>query len=230
MPKAIIECKNVWKIYNPGSSAEVKALRGIDLSVKEGSFISIMGSSGSGKSTLLHIIGCLDKPTKGKVYVDGKDVTQLNDKQLAMIRRYTIGFVFQFFNLIPSLTALENVMLPMIFAGVKKSERVRRAKHLLKELGLAHRINHKPNQLSGGERQRVAIARALANDPKIILADEPTGNLDSRSGKSVMEIFQRLNKEKGKTIVLITHDPEVAKYADKIVKIKDGKIEGGGME
>ncbi|MCD6403273.1 MAG: ABC transporter ATP-binding protein [Candidatus Aenigmarchaeota archaeon] len=225
--KYIVECKNVWKVYNPESSAEVKALRGINMKIKKGEFISIMGSSGSGKSTLLHCIGCLDTPTKGKIYIDGVDVSKLNDDELALVRRYKIGFVFQFFNLVPSLTALENVELPMVFAGIPKNERRKRAIQLLEIVGLGKRLYHHPNQLSGGEQQRVAIARALANDPELILADEPTGNLDSKSGAEVMKVFKTLNKKFGKTIVIVTHDPLVAKTTKRIVKIKDGKIIGG---
>jgi len=223
----VIECKNVWKIYNPYTPAEVKALRGVNLSVKRGEFIAIMGSSGSGKSTLLHCIGCLDTPTRGKILIEGVDVSKLDEKELALLRRYKIGFVFQFFNLISNLTALQNVELPMVFAGVSQNKRRERAIELLKMVGLGKRLNHKPNELSGGEQQRVAIARALANNPSIILADEPTGNLDSRSGEEVMNIFVELNKNEGRTILIVTHEPYIAKKAKRIVKIKDGKISGG---
>ena len=227
MSQYIVKCKDVWKVYNPGTSAEVKALRGVNLKIKKGDFVSIMGPSGSGKSTLLHCIGCLDTPTKGKVYIDGVDVSTLNDNELALIRRYKIGFVFQFFNLVPSLSALENVELPMVFAGLPKEKRRKRAMLLLKEVGLSRRINHRPSQLSGGEQQRVAIARALANNPDIILADEPTGNLDSKSGEEIMRIFMDLNKKLGKTVIVVTHDPVVAKKSKKIIRIMDGKIIGG---
>jgi len=225
--KIVIECKNVWKIYNPYTPAEVKALRGVNLSVKRGEFIAIMGSSGSGKSTLLHCIGCLDTPTRGKILIEGVDVSKLDEKELALLRRYKIGFVFQFFNLISNLTALQNVELPMVFAGVSQNKRRERAIELLKMVGLGKRLNHKPNELSGGEQQRVAIARALANNPSIILADEPTGNLDSRSGEEVMNIFVKLNKNEGRTILIVTHEPYIAKKAKRIVKIKDGRISGG---
>ncbi|HDJ96594.1 MAG TPA: ABC transporter ATP-binding protein [Candidatus Aenigmarchaeota archaeon] len=225
--KIVIECKNVWKIYNPYTPAEVKALRGVNLSVKRGEFIAIMGSSGSGKSTLLHCIGCLDTPTRGKILIEGVDVSKLDEKELALLRRYKIGFVFQFFNLISNLTALQNVELPMVFAGVSQNKRRERAIELLKMVGLGKRLNHKPNELSGGEQQRVAIARALANNPSIILADEPTGNLDSRSGEEVMNIFVELNKNEGRTILIVTHEPYIAKKAKRIVKIKDGRISGG---
>ncbi len=223
--KPSVECKNVWKIYNEGTPAEVRALQGANLKIKKGEFVSIEGPSGSGKSTLLHCIGCLDTPTRGKIYIDGQDISKLDGKSLAMIRRKKIGFVFQFFNVIPSLTALENVELPMVFAGFDKHTRIKRAKQLLEKVGLSKRLNHKPSELSGGETQRVAIARAMANDPVLLLADEPTGNLDSRAGKEIIDIFSKLNNE-GKTIVIITHDPSIAKRAKRRLKIKDGKIIG----
>ena len=216
---AVLECKNVWKIYGSGEN-KVMALRDINLSVEEGEFLIIMGPSGSGKSTLLHIIGCLDTPTKGKVYIEGKEVSKMD---LVKVRRKYIGFVFQQFNLIPNLNVYENVELPLIFSGVPKEKREKKVIEILERLGLSNRIYHYPNQLSGGQKQRVAIARALINNPKYILADEPTGNLDSKTGKEVMELFKELNEE-GRTIILVTHDPNVAKYGSRIVYIKDGKL------
>lgn len=221
--EVIIKLEDVWKVYHLGK-VKVWALRGVNLEIKKGFFLSIIGPSGAGKSTLLNIIGCLDFPTKGKVFLDGKDIQKLSEDELARVRGKKIGFVFQQFNLIPNLTALENVILPMIFQGKKEKERVARAKELLKLVGLEKRINHKPNELSGGEQQRVAIARALANDPEIIIADEPTGNLDSKSGKMIMEIFKRLYEIQKKTIVVVTHDPEIASFSKEILRIKDGKI------
>ncbi len=218
----IIEVRDVWKIYGEGD-AQVFALRGVTLSIEKGDFIAIMGPSGSGKSTLMHILGLLDTPTKGKVIIKGKDVSTLSEDERALIRRKTVGFVFQQYNLSPSLNALENVELPMLFAGVPKEQRRKRAKELLEMVGLGHRLYHYPNQLSGGQQQRVAIARALANDPEVILADEPTGNLDTKTGERIIELFKDLHR-KGKTIVIVTHDPDVASAAEKIVHIRDGKI------
>ncbi|MEM5872388.1 MAG: ABC transporter ATP-binding protein [Candidatus Aenigmatarchaeota archaeon] len=217
----IIELRNVSKEYGKGE-AKVRAVCDVNLKIRKGENIAIMGPSGSGKSTLLHLIGCLDKPTRGKIFIDGKDVSNLNENELARIRREKIGFIFQFFNLIPTFTALGNVELPMIFS--KRPDRKERAKELLRLVGLEHRLYHYPSQLSGGETQRVAIARALANEPQIILADEPTGNLDSKSGKEIMELLVKLNKEKGVTLLVITHDISIAKYAEKIIRIKDGRI------
>jgi len=218
----MIKLENVRKIYQLGET-QVQALRGLDIEIKEGEFIAIMGPSGSGKSTLLHLLGCLDVPTDGKVQLGEVELADLDEDTLAQIRGKKIGFVFQTFNLIPTLTALENVELPLFFQGVPRREQQRRAQELLEKVGLGDRVHHKPSQLSGGERQRVAIARALANDPEIILADEPTGNLDSESGKAVLELLKQLNRE-GRTIILVTHNPEAAAYADRIVRIKDGKI------
>ena len=222
MSKIVVELDNVTKTYDLGK-VKVKALRGVNLKVKLGEFLIIMGASGSGKSTCMNMIGCLDMPTSGRVLLDGIDISTLSESELALIRGKKIGFVFQQFNLIPSMTALENVELPMIFQGVDKKVRRDRAVKLLIQVGLGRRLEHKPNELSGGERQRVAIARALANNPSLILADEPTGNLDSKAGKEVMKILTDLHKE-GKTIVMVTHDPSLINYADRIVHIKDGII------
>lgn len=219
----VIELRDVCKYYGSGD-AKVKAICDVNLKIKKSENVAIMGPSGCGKSTMLHLIGCLDRPTRGKILLDGKDVSNLNDNELAKIRREKIGFIFQFFNLIPSFTALENVELPMIFS--KTRNRKEKAKELIKAVGLENRMNHHPHQLSGGEIQRVAIARALANNPSIILADEPTGNLDSKSGKEVMETLVNLNKERGTTLLIITHDSSIADYAKRLIKMKDGKILG----
>ena len=223
MSKTIIEVKDVKKVYNQGKPNELVVLKDIDMKVNRGEMIGVFGPSGSGKSTLLHIIGCLDRPTSGKVYIEGKDVSGLTDDELALIRGQKIGFVFQQFNLISSLTALENVEMPMRICNVEKREAVKRAKKLLSSVGLGERINHLPSQLSGGEMQRVSLARALANGPDIILADEPTGNLDSKTGKEIIDLMEELNK-KGFTFVIITHDPLIAKCASRKLNIKDGKI------
>lgn len=222
--RAVVELRDVWKVYGRGE-VKVEALRGVNLKVSKGEFVAIMGPSGSGKSTLLNMIGCLDKPTKGKVIIDGVDVSKLTGDELAKIRSEKIGFIFQLFNLSPNLTALENVYLAMLFRGIRRGEGMKRAKELLRIVGMEKRMDHYPNQLSGGEMQRVAIARALANNPSIILADEPTGNLDSKSGKEVMEVLRRLNGEFRTTLIVVTHDPEVARFAGKIYIIKDGRIE-----
>jgi len=219
----IIELRDVCKDYGMGE-AKIRAVCEVNLKIKKSESIAIMGPSGSGKSTMLHLIGCLDRPSKGKIFIDGVDVSNLNESDLARIRREKIGFIFQFFNLIPSFTALENVELPMIFS--KRPNRKKRAEELLKLVGLQNRMSHYPKELSGGETQRVSIARALANEPQIILADEPTGNLDSKSGKEVMEILRKLNKERGVTLLIITHDSSIAKHAERIVRIIDGKIKG----
>jgi len=218
----IIKVENVKKIYRMGDN-EVRALDGVSLVVEEGEFLIVMGPSGSGKTTLLHLMGCLDKPTEGEIYIASTPVSKLNDSQLAKIRNKMVGFVFQQFNLLPRLTALENVELPMIYAGVPKSARRKKAKELLELVGLGDRLHHRPTQLSGGQMQRVAIARALANDPMVLLADEPTGNLDSKSGEEILKIFSELN-EREQTIIIVTHDPEVAKHAGRIVRMRDGKI------
>jgi putative ABC transport system ATP-binding protein len=218
----MIELKNVHKVY-PMGEVSVPALRGINLTIHPGEFVAIMGPSGSGKSTLMHLLGCLDLPSDGVVQLDGKDITKLDEDTLAQIRGKKVGFVFQTFNLIPTLTAQENVELPLFFQGVPREKRRARAAELLGKVGLDGRLHHKPAQLSGGERQRVAIARALANDPEIILADEPTGNLDSESGKAILELLAQLHRE-GKTIILVTHNPEAAAYAQRIVRIRDGRL------
>ncbi|MCG2783383.1 MAG: ABC transporter ATP-binding protein [Candidatus Altiarchaeales archaeon] len=218
----IIKLEDVWKIYQMGK-VQVNALRGSSLEIMPGEFVAIMGPSGSGKSTLMNLVGCLDIPSKGRIFLEGQDISELEESELAQIRGRIIGFVFQTFNLIPSLTALENVMLPMTFQGIQRYEREERAAKLLEMMGLGKRIHHKPAELSGGQQQRVAIARSLANDPDVILADEPTGNLDSKTGNEVMDMLTKLNKD-GKTIVMVTHDNNLSKYADRIVNIMDGKI------
>ncbi|MFH1237029.1 MAG: ABC transporter ATP-binding protein [Candidatus Aenigmatarchaeota archaeon] len=222
MKKVMFELKDVWKVYCM-KGAETQALRDISLKIENGEYIAIVGQSGSGKSTLMHVIGCLDTPTRGSVVVDGKEISELEDDDLAKIRREKIGFVFQAFNLIGSLTAAENVAMPMRFSGYGKAESIKKAKELLKRVGLEKRVDHKPNQLSGGEQQRVAICRALANDPEVILADEPTGNLDSRSGSEIIELIEELHKS-GKTIIIVTHDQSLARRAKRQIKLKDGQI------
>ena len=223
MENNIIELKNLAKHYEMGENI-VKALDGIDVKVKKGDFIAIVGPSGSGKSTMMNMIGALDLATEGEIFLDDENIENLEESELAQIRGRKIGFVFQTFNLIPTLTAMENVMLPMTFQGLGREERLEKAEEILEKVGLEHRKNHFPNELSGGEMQRVAIARALANDPEVILADEPTGNLDSKTGKDIMKIFSDLNK-KGKTIIFVTHDLDLTKYATKVLKLRDGKIE-----
>ncbi|MEI6057830.1 MAG: ABC transporter ATP-binding protein [bacterium] len=220
----MIEIKNITKIYGK-SDTEVRAVDGITFTVKDGEFVAIMGPSGSGKSTLMHILGALDTPTSGSYFLDGKDVSKFTDEQLAEIRRNHIGFVFQSFNLLPRTTVLRNVSLPLMYAGVKVEEREERAKKSLISAGFdkSHFL-HLSNQLSGGQIQRVAIARALVNNPSLILADEPTGNLDTRTGEIVLGTFQKLNRESGSTIILITHEPDVAMHANRIITIRDGKI------
>jgi putative ABC transport system ATP-binding protein len=221
--KPIIELKQVWKTYKMGEN-EVHALHGINLEVIPGEFLAIQGPSGSGKSTAMNLIGCLDVPTKGEILLDGHNISKMSESNLAQIRGRKIGFIFQKFNLIETLTALENVTLPMTFQGIPEAERIKRATKLLTQFGLADRMNHKPNELSGGQQQRVAIARSLAIDPPVILADEPTGNLDSKTGREVMLFLRELNEHEGKTIVLVTHDDILARAADRIAFLKDGTI------
>lgn len=221
----IVSAQNVSKIY-PMGKVHVTALDDVSFAIHDGEFVAIMGPSGSGKSTLMNLIGCLDKPTSGTISINSTDISRLSDRQLARLRGSQIGFVFQTFNLIPRIDALANVMLPMTFVGtLSPKERQRRAEQLLESVGLRQRIHHLPSELSGGERQRVAIARALANDPKILLADEPTGNLDTKTGKAILDLFVQLHKS-GRTIIVVTHDATVASYARRIVRLLDGKIVG----
>jgi putative ABC transport system ATP-binding protein len=220
----VIRLEGIHKTYSMGD-VEVHALRGVTLDIREGEFVAIMGASGSGKSTTMNIIGCLDSPTRGSYALDGEDVSRLSKDERADIRLRKLGFVFQGFNLLSRTSALENVELPMLYAGIEPAERHRRATEALHSVGLAGREQNHPNQLSGGQQQRVAIARALVNDPKLILADEPTGALDSRTSVEVMDIFQRLNRERRITLVLVTHEPDIAAYADRVVVFKDGRIQ-----
>ncbi|OPY21967.1 MAG: putative ABC transporter ATP-binding protein [Methanomethylovorans sp. PtaU1.Bin093] len=223
MQGPIVQLTDVKKIYHLGAS-QIHALNGVDLSIERGDFVTIMGSSGSGKSTMLNLIGCLDQPTEGTVKINGTDLSLLNDDQLTEIRRNNIGFIFQQFNLIPTLTAVENVEMPMIFSGIPEQERRRRAMEFLRRANLdAEFAEHKPNELSGGQQQRVAIARALANSPPILLADEPTGNLDTKTGKSVMDLLSELNLH-GTTVIVVTHDPKIAAYANTNIVLRDGEI------
>lgn len=219
----ILKTKNLKKIYQLTKDNKVEALNGVDLSIEEGELVSIMGPSGSGKSTLLHMIGLLDRPTSGEVMVDDHNIQDLSNKELAILRRNEIGFIFQTFNLLPRLNVYKNVLLPALYARKPRVQRQEKAKELLKKVGLEQRMKHKPNELSGGERQRVAIARALINNPKVILADEPTGNLDSHSGKEIMKLLRHINKE-GSTIVIVTHDLNIAKQTNRIIEFGDGKI------
>ncbi|MCK4398076.1 MAG: ABC transporter ATP-binding protein [Methanophagales archaeon] len=222
-----VEVRNMEKTYKLGK-IEVPVLRGVSFSIEAGEFVSIMGPSGSGKSTLMYIIGCLDRPTRGEIYIKEKKVSDLSDRALAHIRGREIGFVFQTFNLIPRSSAQKNVELPMTYQNISRRERKRKAEALLKKVGLGDRLRHRPNKLSGGQCQRVAIARALVNDPTILLADEPTGNLDSKAGEEIMELFGELNED-GKTIVVVTHDRDIARHTQKIIMLKDGKIVGGDI-
>ncbi len=222
-PNQVIRLERVHKIYNTGE-VEVHALRGVSLVVERGEFVALMGPSGSGKSTLMNILGCLDRPTRGRYFLEGVDVSTLSRDALAEIRNRRIGFVFQAFNLVPRTSALENVELPLLYAGVPARERLRRAREALMAVGLADKEKSLPSQLSGGQQQRVAIARALVNNPSIILADEPTGNLDSRTSVEVMEIFQRLNRERNLTILIVTHEQDIAQYARRIILLRDGRI------
>ena len=222
--KPLIEMKEIIKRYNIGTESEIEILHGIDLKIYEGEFVAIVGESGSGKSTLMNIIGVLDKQTEGEYFLEGIDIKNAHEEEMNVIRNKKIGFVFQNFNLIGRTSALKNVELPMLYAGVPAEERTKRAKELLSKVGMASRANHMPNELSGGQKQRVAIARSLVNNPSIILADEPTGALDSETSAMVMDIFNDLNKNQGKTIILITHSKEIAEQCPRIVTIKDGEI------
>jgi putative ABC transport system ATP-binding protein len=220
---ALIETQDLWKTYVMGSE-EIHALRGVSIAIQRGEYVAIMGPSGSGKSTLMNLIGCLDTPSKGSYLLNGKQVSQMNDDELARIRNEEIGFVFQTFNLLPRATALHNVELPLVYAGVAAKDRIERAKGALAKVELEQRMSHRPNELSGGQRQRVAIARALVNNPSILLADEPTGNLDSKTGVEIMALFERLHAG-GNTIVLVTHEADIAAHAHRVIHIRDGQVE-----
>jgi putative ABC transport system ATP-binding protein len=221
--ETIFELRDVWKVYCM-KDVETHALRGVNLKVKRGEYAAIAGPSGSGKSTLMHIMGCLDTPTKGKVIIEGSDTSEMDDNELARIRREKIGFIFQAYNLIPGLTSTENVALPMRFNGIGRGDAQRRAKELLKRVGLGDRGDHKPSELSGGEQQRVAIARSLVNDPDVIMGDEPTGNLDSKTSEEIMDVIDDLHKKTGKTVIIVTHDRTVAKRASRKIRMLDGKV------
>jgi putative ABC transport system ATP-binding protein len=220
---ALIETRDLWKTYTMGSE-EIHALRGVSIEIDRGEYVAIMGPSGSGKSTLMNLIGCLDTPTKGSYLLNGRQVSQMNDNELARIRNEEIGFVFQTFNLLPRATALQNVELPLVYAGVRGADRGARARAALSKVELTSRMSHRPNELSGGQRQRVAIARALVNNPSILLADEPTGNLDSKTGTEIMALFDRLH-EAGNTIILVTHEADIAAHAHRSLHLRDGQIE-----
>lgn len=223
MADAIIKLEDVWKIYKIGEN-ELPILKGMNLEIMAGSFVTIMGPSGSGKSTLMYLLGLLDSPSRGKIYLEGQDVSNFSEDKLAEVRGKKIGFIFQQFNLLHNLSALENVTLPMTFQGISESQRVAKAKTLLESVNLGNRVHHRPKEMSGGEQQRIAIARSIANNPEIIIADEPTGNLDSHTGKMVMEILTKLHREQKKTIVVVTHDPTIAHYSQNIIHIQDGEI------
>ena len=223
MADVVVRLDNVVKTYSMGES-EVHALRGISFQIEQGEFLSIMGPSGSGKSTCMNMIGCLDRPTSGIVEINGKETAKMTEKELAVLRNQTVGFVFQQYHLIPSMNVLENVMLPLKYAHVEKSERVERAEEALEAVGLGDRMKHRPHELSGGQKQRVAIARAMITEPKILLADEPTGALDSTTGKQVMELFRKINTEKGTTIIIVTHDPRIGESTKRCIRILDGQI------
>jgi len=219
----LIETRDLWKTYVMGDE-EIHALKGVSITIERGEYVAIMGPSGSGKSTLMNLIGCLDTPSKGTYLLNDKEVSQMNDNELARIRNEEIGFVFQTFNLLPRASALHNVELPLVYAGISKKDRLERAKAALEKVELTHRMSHRPNELSGGQRQRVAIARALVNNPSILLADEPTGNLDSKTGIEIMGLFARLHSA-GNTIIVVTHEADIAAYAHRVVSIRDGQVE-----
>lgn len=219
---ALIETRDLWKTYVMGDE-EIHALRGVSIAIERGEYVAIMGPSGSGKSTLMNLIGCLDTPSKGTYLLNEKEVSKMNDNELARIRNEEIGFVFQTFNLLPRASALHNVELPLVYAGMSKQARLAQAKAAIEKVELTHRMSHKPNELSGGQRQRVAIARALVNNPSILLADEPTGNLDSKTGVEIMALFARLH-EAGNTIIVVTHEPDIAAYAHRVIAIRDGEV------
>lgn len=221
--KEVIRLTDIVKNYKVGSQI-VRALRSVSLQIDEGEYVAIMGASGSGKSTLMNVIGCLDTPTSGQYVLNGKNVSRLSDDELAEIRNAEIGFIFQTFNLLPRSNALENVMLPLVYAGIKKQERQERAEKMLDNVGLADRVEHKPNELSGGQRQRVAVARALINEPAILLADEPTGNLDSKTSEEIMQLFSEIHKQ-GNTLLVVTHEEDIARHAHRIIRLKDGQVE-----
>ena len=219
--KVVIDVRDVWKVYS--TKVQVEVLRGVSLSIGEAEFVAIIGPSGSGKSTLMHVMGCLQRPTKGQIVLEGINIAELSEDELAEIRAKKIGFIFQQFNLLPLKTAQKNVELPLVFQGASSTERTKRATELLEMVGLGHRMNHKPSQMSGGEQQRVAIARALVGNPTIIFADEPTGNLDTKSSREIMSILKKLNSE-GKTLIVVTHDHEIASWADRTIRLRDGRI------
>ena len=219
--KVVIDVRDVWKVYS--TKVQVEVLRGVSLSIGEAEFVAIIGPSGSGKSTLMHVMGCLQRPTKGQIVLEGINIAELSEDELAEIRAKKIGFIFQQFNLLPLKTAQKNVELPLVFQGASSTERTKRATELLEMVGLGHRMHHKPSQMSGGEQQRVAIARALVGNPTIIFADEPTGNLDTKSSREIMSILKKLNSE-GKTLIVVTHDPEIASWADRTIRLRDGRI------
>ena len=223
----MIELENVTKIYEMGNQ-QVAALGGVSLSIDEGEIVAIMGRSGSGKSTMMNLIGCLDVPTSGRYVLDGEDVGRLSDDRLAAVRNRKIGFVFQTFNLLPRLSALENVALPLVYAGKNKVDRLQKAEQMMERVGLGDRMNHKPNELSGGQGQRVAIARAMINDPSIILADEPTGNLDSKTSQEIMELFRQIHED-GNTVIVVTHEADIAKHARRIIRLMDGLVESDNL-
>ena len=223
--EVVVETIDLCKVYRMGLT-EIHALKNVNLKVYRGEMVAVVGPSGSGKTTLLNLIGTLDKPTSGKIYIDGEDITTKSEKELTLLRRRKIGFVFQFYNLIPVLTAYENVELPLLISGVPKKEREKRVRRLLEMVGLEDRMNHRPDELSGGEQQRVAIARALVNNPSIILADEPTGDLDTETGLMVVQLMRKLAKEEDSTVIMVTHDPQISEIADRIIYLRDGRIIG----